>query len=298
MIETGDKLEDNRVYADLTFLINLIMDFLILWAAGKMSGVKVVYARLAVGAAVGGIYAVGNLFHVLAFFYTLPFKILFSIVLVVFVLRPRGWQEFKKAYLYFYGISFAAAGSTIAAYYLLPGVGAELSYVWLPAGMLSILAIGYYGTRYMERAIMPDLLQFTVKVRFGEDICSGQGFLDTGNSLRDPVTNRPVIVAEYQFLKKLLPCDLKQVIDGINNESEGLETLALTSWANRLRLIPFTSIGKKNGLLIGVRTDEIIVSAGKKKIQHSNMVIGIYQDTLSRDGKYQMLIPSEILEKG
>ncbi len=291
-------MEDYSVYADLTFLINLVMDFLILWAAGKMSGIKLIFSRLLIGAAAGGLYSVGNLFPILSFFYSVPLKILFSMALVYIALRPAGWENFKKACLYFYGISFLAAGSTMALCFLYPGGSGELSYVWLPAGVLSIVAVGYYGKRYMQMKVIPELLQFNVKIRFNNDICSGQGFLDTGNSLRDPVTNRPVVVAEYQFIEKLLPEDLKQVMEGINNETRELDALADTSWANRLRLIPFTSIGRKNGLLIGVRSDEIVVSAGKKNLQHANLVIGIYRDRLSRDGKYQMLIPSEILYQG
>ena len=55
-----------------------------------------------------------------------------------------------------------------------------------------------------------------------------------------------------------------------------LDKLSQSSWANRLRLIPFTSIGKKNGLMVGIRADEIKVALGKQDIEHSNMVIGIY----------------------
>lgn len=289
---------ENRVYADLTFLVNLVMDFLILWSAGKMSGSKLVYTRLAIGAAFGGMYAVGDLFPALANLYTLPLKILVSILMVIFALRPGNWPELKKTCLYFYAISFVAAGSTVAACYLFPAGKGELSYIWLPAGILSILAIGHYGANYFATVIIPDLLHFSVKIRFGQEVGSGLGFLDTGNSLRDPITNRPVVVAEYQFIKNLLPGDLKQAIEAITNENEGLDALALTSWAHRLRLIPFTSIGKKNGLLIGIRADEIIVSAGKKDLQHSNVVIGLYRDVLSADGKYQMLIPSEIVNTG
>jgi stage II sporulation protein GA (sporulation sigma-E factor processing peptidase) len=293
--QTGDILKAIKIYADLTFLINLIMDFLILWAAGKLSGANLVYSRILIGAAAGGIYAVGNLFPALAVLYNLPLKLGFSVLLIIFTLRPQGWQEFKKNCLYFYGLSIIAAGTAVAACYLYPGSSGNISYVWLPAGVIAVIALGYYGSEYLQRSIIPELLEYTVKIRFGEDECSGKGFLDTGNSLRDPVTNRPVVVAEYQFMEQLLPGDFKQVIDDINSEREGLDALAYTSWANRLRLIPFTSIGKKNGMLIGVRCDEIVVSLGKKFLQHSDVVIGLYRDSLCRDGQYQMLIPSEIL---
>ena len=76
------------------------------------------------------------------------------------------------------------------------------------------------------------------------------------------------------------------------------DKLSQSIWSNRLRLIPFTSIGKKNGLLVGVRADAIKVIIGKKDIEHKNMVIGIYQDRLSKEDKYQLLIPCEILDNG
>ena len=81
-------------------------------------------------------------------------------------------------------------------------------------------------------------------------------------------------------------------------QEEMLDRLSQSSWASRLRLIPFTSIGKKNGLLVGIRADDIRVSLGKNNVKHNNMVIGIYQDKLSPEEHYQLLIPLEILENG
>lgn len=291
-------MNEPTVYADLTFLINFVMDFCILWATAKLSNIKISYPRIFLASSLGGIYAVGYLFVDLASWYSLPMKLIVSALLIIFGLWPHGWQEFKKALLYFYGISFIVAGATIASSFLFYSnqYVFSFSYMWLLGGVFCALLIGIYGEKYLTQRVIPNLLKFKVSLKFAELSCEGEGFLDTGNGLRDPLTNRPVLVAEYSLIKTCLPEDLKQVMDTFVNEDEMLDKLTRSSWASRLRLIPFSSIGKRNGLLVGVRADEVTVNNGNTSTLHKNIIVGIYLDKLSNEGSYQMLIPSEIIQ--
>ncbi len=289
-----------KVYADVTFVINLVMDFVILWATARLVGIRLLYLRLFTAALLGAIYSVFYLYLAMTPFYSVPAKILFSCLILFIGLKPQTWTEFKKALVYFYGISFAVAGASIAASYLMitPGESFKFSYLLLLVGAIFALLIGIYGEKYLLRRIVPSLLRFGVELRFGAQSCNGQGFLDTGNGLKDPLTRRPVVVAEYEFLKQCLPRDFQQAFDDNQDEDDILDHLSQSSWANRLRIIPFSSIGRKNGILVGVRADAIMVHTGKKNVLHNNVVIGIYRDKLSQDGSYHLLIPSEIVNQG
>lgn len=289
-----------KVYADVTFVINLVMDFVILWATARLVGIRLLYLRLFTAALLGAIYSVFYLYLAMTPFYSVPAKILFSCLILFIGLKPQTWTEFKKALVYFYGISFAVAGASIAASYLMitPGESFKFSYLLLLVGAMFALLIGIYGEKYLLRRIVPSLLRFGVELRFGAQSCNGQGFLDTGNGLKDPLTRRPVVVAEYEFLKQCLPRDFQQAFDDNQDEDDILDHLSQSSWANRLRIIPFSSIGRKNGILVGVRADAIMVHTGKKNVLHNNVVIGIYRDKLSQDGSYHLLIPSEIVNQG
>lgn len=292
-------MDGPKVYADVTFAINLLMDFIILWATARLAGIGVIFARLFTAALLGAIYSVLYLYLATTLCYSIPAKILFSCLLLIIGLAPQNWTEFKKSLAYFYGISFAVAGASIAASYLVvPEQGFKFSYLWLLAGATFAFLIGVYGEKYLLRRIVPSLLRFGVELRFGAQICNGQGFLDTGNGLKDPLTKRPVVVAEYEFLKQCLPEDFRQAFDDTRDEDDILDRLSHSSWANRLRIIPFSSIGRKNGILVGVRADSILVNMGKKNVLHNNVVIGIYRDKLSQDGSYHLLIPSEIMNRG
>jgi len=288
-----------KVYADVTFAINLLMDFIILWVTARLAGSRVIYFRLFTAALLGAVYSVLYLYFAMTLYYSVPAKLLFSCLLLVIGLAPHSWTEFKKALVYFYGISFTVAGASIAISYLAaaPGQGFSFSYLWLLAGATFALLIGVFGEKYLLRRIVPNLLRFGVELRFGAHSCNGQGFLDTGNGLKDPLTKRPVVVAEYEFLKPCLPKDFQQAFDDARDEDDILERLSRSSWANRLRIIPFNSIGRKNGILVGIRADTILVNVGKENVLHNNVVIGIYRDKLSQDGSYHLLIPSEIVNQ-
>lgn len=287
-----------EVYADVTLLINFIMDFIILWATARMVRITPVLSRIGLAAFIGGIYAVGFLLPSLHGFYTFPAKILFSCLMLIIALPLGSWELFKRAFVFFYAINFMVAGASIACSYMVKVHNLNSHYLWLGAGILSALLIGIFGGKWLSQRIIPGLLRFKVEMTFDQKSCRGQGFLDTGNNLRDPLTNKPVIVAEYDFLKDCLPADVREAIKRNRDESKLLDDLIESSWSRRLRLIPFTSIGKEHGMLVGVRADEVKVELGHNSPSYKNMVVGIYQGKLSTHDHYQMLIPAEIVEGG
>lgn len=291
-------MTEPKVYADLTFLINFTMDFLILWATARFSRFNISYGRLLLTSLLGGIYGTAYLYANLAKFYSLPAKIIFSFLLILAAFGPLTWKEIKKAVLIFYGISLAVAGATVAVSFAKQSAGDfSWSTFYLGGGIVCALLIGLYGEKYISQSLLPARLKYQINLRFDKNACTGEGFLDTGNGLRDPITRRPIVVAEYALLKSCLPDDFKLAMENYQDENEKLEAVSKSTWGNRLRLIPFSSIGKKNGLLIGIRCDELSVKRGKKEILHKNLVIGIYPHKLSSEDGYQLLIPSELVLK-
>ncbi|NLV21891.1 MAG: sigma-E processing peptidase SpoIIGA [Syntrophomonadaceae bacterium] len=286
-----------KVYADLTFLINLSMDFLLLWTTARLCRVSISYRRLFLAAFLGGIYGVGNLLAALTIFYTLPAKVLMSCLLLFIALRPVNWQQFQKSFLVFFSLSFVAAGASMAATFLLPGSEeASWSYFYLLLGAAALILISFHAERYFKQTLLPALLKYQVRLRFEDKICRGEGFLDTGNGLRDPLTRRPIVVAEYAFLQSCLPEELNRAMTDDINEDQRLEAFSRSSWGNRLRLIPFSSLGKKNGMLIGLRCDEVGIKIGRREMLHKNLVVAIYPYKLSAEDDYQLLIPSEVVQ--
>ncbi len=57
-------------------------------------------------------------------------------------------------------------------------------------------------------------------------------------------------------------------------------------------MIPFKSLGRANGMLIGFKPDRVAVGADASR---SDVVIGIYNSRLTRDGRYQGLLAPELV---
>ena len=55
-------MEHTPVYIDIILLVNLVMDFLILWAAGKLAGIEIRYGRILTASILGAIYSAGCIF--------------------------------------------------------------------------------------------------------------------------------------------------------------------------------------------------------------------------------------------
>ncbi|MGE5395950.1 MAG: sigma-E processing peptidase SpoIIGA [Chitinophagales bacterium] len=289
----------HTIYIDVLFLENLIMDFFILWATSKLVGIKTHYGRIITASILGAIYAIGNVFPELSNWYTLSIKVLFSGLMAIIAFWPKGWREFFKLWACFYGVGFVMAGAVIGLSFLFHnGVGQsnyQFSYFWLGGGIACALGLGMYGERMMRERVVPNILNCPVQVRFGTAWCEGHGFIDTGNNLTDPFTHKPVVIAEYHMLKDCFPPDVCQAMD--DNNEDLFEALSQTSWAHRIRLIPFSSIGKPHGLLVGVRSDELVVQSGDKCFNYPGLVVGLYRERLSPDGRFQMLLPACIFGK-
>ena len=102
-----------------------------------------------------------------------------------------------------------------------------------------------------------------------------KALFDTGNCLTDPFSGKPVAVTE---LKTIEPLFDKDTISCLHDIPARLPP--------GFRFIPFSSVGKENGLLATFVPDRVIIG----KQQFTNLAIAVYPGTLSQNGDYNALI--------
>ena len=114
--------------------------------------------------------------------------------------------------------------------------------------------------------------------------------LDTGNLLRDPISKTPVIIVEKEKLYSIIPAEL---LDNIEKIIGGEELLFDNKYFSRLKILPFSSMGKQNGLMLGIKVDKIIIE--KEEIEErENIIIGISMQKLGNS--YSALFGLDLLE--
>lgn len=117
--------------------------------------------------------------------------------------------------------------------------------------------------------------------------------IDTGNLLQDPITNEDVIIVEKDSLKNLVS---KDILDNIENIVSGKWLKSNSIYDYKFKIIPFSSLGKENGILLGFKPDYIRVNSEYETVK-TDVVIGIYDGKLSKSNLYSSLIGINILKE-
>ena len=111
--------------------------------------------------------------------------------------------------------------------------------------------------------------------------------LDTGNTLSDPISGRPVLVAQRDCVAPLLPAGL--LPEGVYDPAGFLAGLADESWRSRFRLLPYRAVGVAGGLLLALRVDEAQVGGRSRGAS----LVALSPSPVSDGGAYTALVGVE-----
>lgn len=292
------------IYVDILFFINFVMDYIVLWATAKISQIRCVPWRLVTASCLGSFYSIIVLLPEFGFLAAYWVKFLISLLMVVLAFAPIQLKKFGRVLLCFYLITFTLGGTVLGLIYLFSNFSLDsnlnsipIKYLWLLlALMIAIIAVKW-GVPYLKKSFLGDLLRVPVIIKFCGHELKITGLVDTGNQLVDPLTGAPVVIVEHEIIAPYLPHYTRELfVDGGEVE--------LTKLANPLpengkilpfRLIPFTTIGKNHGMLLGFKPDEITILAGDQEIRNTNVVVCLYNRRLSPGGAYRALIHPDLL---
>lgn len=293
-------------YLDVIWLDNLIMNFIILWVTLKFSKNKDSIWRLWLSSAIGAFYAVALFIPGFGILQKFPLKIALSLVMLIVAFKLRTFKDFFKLLGFFYVVTFVFGGAALGLYYFTNDVisiekGAFIikNYPIKNLVMVCIFIVILFRTIWMlirVRISQAELL-YKVEIQFDEKKVIVEALMDTGNTLMDPISQCPVLVVEFLKIKDVLPPEIRVIFDQFleNNLEVVTQIMANSSWIGRFRMIPFTSLGKPNGMLIGFKPDSVRVLVHEDWRRIERIIIGIYNNKLTKDKHYQALIHPEIV---
>lgn len=283
------------LYVDIIFLENLIMNSIILLATGIiLKNTQRIWRNL-VSSGIGAIYAILIYTSHLKIYSNIILKVMLSIVIIYIAFKPANIRSFLKHLIIFYLTSFTFGGVAFALLYF-----ARPQDILLQNGVLigtypikMILAGGILGFIIITFAFKNIKGKLTRKDMVCTVIIENTritAIVDTGNLLKDPITKMPVLIAEMEKLKGLFP-DI--ILDNATDIVNGKE-IELGEYSSKLRAIPYKSIGKENGLLLGIKAKNIRVVYQDIEKTH-DVIIGIYTGNLSKNNKYSAIVGLELL---
>jgi len=298
------------VYVDVFFLVNFFFNFSLLYLAGRLARAPLVGRRLTFAAALGGAYGVASVYPQLSFLMGLPAKILASGVMVAVAFPTGRLRSFAVTLALFYLAAFAVGGAALAWSYLTTGSPAGYAGTGGKAlGLAAVLPAALFAGALLHWVVTAGrekekILSYCVPCRVvvGGLEAEFPALIDTGNRLRDPLSDSPVLIVEYPVVGEILPAEFGPVWEeddpaGEPDLSRLATALGGSPWSSRLRVIPFSSLGRASGLLVGFRPDEVVVGHPGESVRRTDVVVCLSPRPLSAEGSYRALVPPEILER-
>jgi len=300
-----------EIYLDIVILENIVINYLILLVTSRFSKNRTSSLRLFLGSVAGTAYLVLMiLLPDTQVYATLFSKFLLSVAMVAMAFNFRKISAFMKTLALFYATTFIFAGAAFALMFFskdwgivrngllitpLTFIDAKLTELLLAVAVALIIFRVVWDT--VQSKFVKEKLLVDISIAVENKSIELSALVDTGNSLHDPLTNLPVVVVEFSAIRDLLPDDIKSIFErNCENDLDSVTaTISSSDWFSRFRLIPFKSLGRENGMMIGFRPDYIEIGAddGKKDIR--DVIVGIYNRTLSANDQYRALMNPELI---
>lgn len=296
------------VYLDVIFLENLCMNYIILFATGIIHKVKIKQTRCILASVIGSVYAILSMMKISSIYSNLFLKIALSIAMIYIAFSPKSPKLLIKELLIFYLTSFAFGGCAFALLYFVKPekimmkdgvlIGSYPIKIALLGGVVGFTII-VNAFRMMKGRLGRKDMICEVEIIFNHKTKKVRVMVDTGNMLKDPITAFPVIVIEKNELVSLIPDNILENLQSIilGENKEIWEQVEKEQYLSRFRIIPFSSLGKEHGVLLGFKADRVTVRQEEMENDFQNVIIGIYEKELSKNKSYHGLIGLEMLGK-
>ncbi|MCL2096624.1 MAG: sigma-E processing peptidase SpoIIGA [Oscillospiraceae bacterium] len=304
------------IYADIVFLMNFCMDFLALFAAGKILGLKLGAGRLSLSSALGALYCV------LTFLYAgnkiiipeIIINIAVSVIMCFIAFNIDSLIKFTKIFLIFYSACFMLGGGIEALSYLsgmmgtgdnnIPSVESghspgvfPLQAVIIFAGICAFIII-FAGILFKRRS---EIKETKITVGFMGREITLDAIVDSGNLLYDPISSLPVIVVnlngvidlfDFETLEFFLHDSVEYLGKREFKSRESLENLR----ALKFRVIPVKSIGGNGGILPAFLPDYIKYRKNNNFSEMRAVIAVDNRASAKYNEKYGGILPAVLIE--
>lgn len=260
-----------EVYADSFLVLQFVMNCYLLGLVNRMLRQSISRKRILCGALGGAILSLFPFLLPLKLIYCVGLSFFLSVLcMAVVTFHTYGGKSILLLLEKFSVSTMLLGGGLMVLLRILPKRGDSFLRV---AGILAAGGV-LYGllVRFFKRGTTAvEVCKVTL---FGREEVMVEALLDTGNSLTEPISGKPVAVLD------------KDTFESIFGEEK----------PSVFRIIPYHSIGKKSGVLPGYRLDRIKVEIQESTKEYRDVYVGISEEIISRTNTYKMIMHPGMLQ--
>lgn len=233
-----------EVYLDLVMLLNFLVDFFLLLGTNRLSGHPPGAKRAALAAMLGAVYGGACLLPGWRFLQNTLWRL---VCLGLMSTLAFGWSRgaVRRGILFVF-LSMALGGIALGL-----GQGGFWSVVMGAIGVCLLCLMGFSGRPGQQRYV-------PVSITHRGKTVSLMALVDTGNSLRDPISGSMVLIADADSALRLLGLSRQEL-------AHPMETMTARRELH-LRLIPYHAVGQPGSMLLAMRADCLEIGGKKEEM--------------------------------
>lgn len=263
------------IYIDILLAENFIINLFLLLISLKILRYKY-FKTIYLAAILGSLYTL-SLFMNSDILVSLPFKFIVVILMIMISTKNINILKLIKSGATFIILSFTLCGIAFA-FSMVENYNSffenysinnySIKYLLLSLILLYIVIVRVVD--YLkDRALLNNFI-FDIEITNKESSLIIKGLLDTGNGLREPVTNLPCIIIESDLLKAF----------DIKNHEEFL--------------IPYNTIGEE-GDLKGFKYNKVRIRGENKDWKNVEVIVCICKNKLSKNNEFNALLSRGVI---
>ena len=298
-----------QIYIDVVFVVNFVMDYILLGLTGKLLQYERKWYRLFLAALAGSCFT--------CILYVIPpsspmVYLVIAYVGITFLMVFIGFPKLTmrlviKGVVLLYFVACTLGGLLHFLYYdsnffydlkkffhnsKLKDIGMFYFVILTACGFFILKLFLHIILQVKEKNT--NLLEVILWIN-GKEITT-KGLLDTGNHLKEPMTGKPVMVCEYQLIEPYVSEQHKCIIEEYVKEGTVNLEQMIKENIKDIRLIPFRSLGKEQGTMIGMIVEKVTLKSETVQRTLHHVVVSISEIPVSIKGEYSVILHPDFLK--
>lgn len=274
-----------KVFVDVLFIINFIIDYVLLSVTSFFVKKPTRIPRMCIASVIGALYASVVFFLPINTFFSLLGTAGIAILMVFVAFGTKSARALLKDISVFYLVSIATSG--IGFGIIFSGKASQTAvnngifyadinaYTLLFIFAASIFVI-HTATGYIKKQKIKSAYMYNITIEKNGKTVSDVALFDSGNFMSDPITQKGVIIAEWQTISPLFTED--KITEAIVNHPDEFVYIGCRGLSSESAMFAFSPDK--------VSSDEIDFD--------EPVLIAITENQLDKSGSYRMLLPNTI----
>lgn len=274
-----------KIYVDVLLIINFIIDYILLSVTSFFAKMSPSVFRMCIASFTGALFAVSVFFVPQNTFISLSLSATVAFLMVFIAFGTKKAFILIKDAAIFYLVSVTASGVGFAVVFSGKASKTAISngifyadidaYTLLFVFIVSVLII-HTSTGYIKKQKIKSSYIYNVTIERNGRKVSDAALFDTANFMRDPISQKSVIIAEWQSVAPLF--------------DEPIITEAIVKNPKEFLYIGFSGINGASGMY-AFSPDK--VSSAEISF-FDPVLVAITENSLDKEGSYRIILPNSV----